>query len=274
MLISYIIPHCNRLELLEYNLRSLLAQTASNFEVVIVDNSDSDTWNKLVAIIKTYKNLNMSIKCYRVNQLSSKFSHDPKLFNGKYNPALNQNIGVKKATGEIVVLTSPEVINASTNLYQITSTFSDDKSKFILGWVREQHKELIVKDSLSVNEIFSLGPFLDGATCIPEQWNPQSYFTGCLRKTDFIKVGGIEERFMAGIGYDDTLFVHMLQKNNIDIALNISIAGIHLRHSRDYQQLNANPNYGICYRLIASGDVVSNKDHEWGSDIHILEAIE
>lgn len=271
MKISYIIPHSNRIDLFTYNLNTLLCQTSKNFEIIIVDNSTDENWILLKSVIESFRGKGLDIKSFRVDQAKCVFSHDISLFEGKYNPALNQNVGAQKATGEILIFTSPEVINATGNVEYISKIFSDLKSKFVLGWVREQYKEKILRSDLSESDIKSLIPFLEGATCIKEDWKPFGYFLGSILKKDFIKIGGIEEKFMSGIAYDDTLFAHMLKQNNVPVIFDENIAGIHLYHDRSYQRLDSNPNPFIYKNFISKNDRVSNIGHDWGSDQTIIE---
>jgi cellulose synthase/poly-beta-1,6-N-acetylglucosamine synthase-like glycosyltransferase len=90
MKISYIIPHNNREELLEYNLVSLTKQIYKNFEIIIIDNSINN--NKIKDLYNKYSKI-LDIKLIFVDPKKHPYYHNREL--EFVNPALQQNVGVK-----------------------------------------------------------------------------------------------------------------------------------------------------------------------------------
>jgi GT2 family glycosyltransferase len=273
--VSYIIGHKNRTELLEPNLQSLLLQTNKNFEIIITDNSDKDYKEKLKNIVSTYRHFGLSIKVFFIEPKLCKFSHDGSMFGNKYNPALQQNIAVKKSIGKVITLTSPEVINSCTNIENITNFFKNVEKKFLFGWINElalENIQEIIKNNYNnehMKKYSELFPNLDGASCKPHAYRPCNYFLGSMLRKDYINIGGIDEEFMAAIAYEDDEFAQRCINNNFEILLNENIVGLHLSHSRSYQQAgrNINPYLADQKRM----NKVANIGHDWGSNNCIIE---
>lgn len=277
--VSYIIPHNKREELLEYNLKSLVAQTVQDFEIIIVDNS-ADT-EPIKDLVSRYRKIGLNIKLFFVDPQRCFFSHDKSVFGNLFNPAVQQNVGAKKSKGKILVLTSPEVINASTNVENIIKKFDNEESRFVRGWIDEDRKENpLVRDIIKNNYNISLmkasfpEPYRNGsirAFCKEGDCFPRNYFLGCIRRRDFMRIGGIEEIFMAAICHEDDEFARRCSNNSIHCSFEGNIAGIHLFHGNRAGQnpipMRSNANgvfYGTHKYLIA------NPERPWGSDDYII----
>lgn len=276
MKISYIIPHKDRTELLEANLQSLASQTSSDFEVIIVDNSSVSGADKLNKLVKKYRTHSLKIRAVLINPSIHPNAHPISEYGGGYNPALSQNIGAKLATGDVLCLTSPEVINASTNVEVAKAIFSDDRNKFVLGWIDERPRHLVgdLSSGISVQKIKEICKIPgNGAMCRDDApnrpWLPINYFLGFIKKSDFLKVGGIEEGFMRSIAWEDDFFAHCCSQNGFPAEINTDIAGIHLAHPRGYQASLDNYNKRLWAKLKEESATVANNGKEWGSDSYI-----
>ena len=147
------------------------------------------------------------------------------------NPSQAQNEGVKKAKGDIIVLTSPEVVNAPTNVAEMKKL---PDNTFWIGWVTEQEASTITsmaKESLKSHK--EMRGF--GAKCTDKTWADWKYFIGVIHKDDYLKAGGMDEEFMKGIAYEDRDFALRVKLAGIKAEFNPDIVGIHLSHSRAYQ---------------------------------------
>lgn len=275
MLLSYIVPHRNRVGLFRRNLESLAAQTDAEFEIVVVDNSDSNHLVILRETIQEFRTKGLSIRAFTVDPTKCKYSHAPQQYGGNYNPAVSINVGVKQARGDVIVLTSPEVINAKTNVALIKKGFEEGKSRFLLGWIEERVSSLIpdLKDGIEADEIKRICSAQGhGAKCRPGHWKPINYFIGSMLKKDFISIGGIDERYMIGIGFEDDCFAQRCDEAGFPAELYTDVAGVHLSHPRSYQgNLWTNPNAAIFKNKRAVKK--ANIGHAWGSPKYILEEI-
>jgi GT2 family glycosyltransferase len=273
-MISIIIGHKNRTHLLVPNLQTLLAQTDKNFEIVIVDNSSPEGLVELKRVVNEARQAGLTIKGLHIDPTAHPMSHPVGEYGGAYNPALAQNIGVLAARGDVVCLTSPEVINASTNVEVTAQLFSDGKSRFALGWIDERHQSAVGNISAGISvaamKALCVRPG-NGAMCRDDvaarPWLPINYFLGYLRRDDFIKVGGIDERFLESIGYEDDFFARCCAQAGFPAEFTPSIAGIHLSHSRGYQFGGSNKALYESLKHLS----VANEGFNWGSREYIRE---
>jgi len=272
MKVSYIIPHRNRVDLFRRNLDSLLAQTDKDFEAIVVDNSDLPFKYALDKTIEEYRAKGLDIKGFAIDPMKCKYSHSHGMYNNNYNPAVSINVGVKQCVGDVIVLTSPEVVNAKTNIEEIKKCFSGAVSRFCLGWMEERASNAIpnLANGITSEQIkqicFAQG---NGAKCRPEHWKPVNYFIGAMFKKDFVKIGGIDERYMIGIGFEDDCFAARCEENGFPAELVEEIAGVHLSHPRSYQgNLWKNPNNFIFKNKRALK--VANRGENWGSESYIV----
>lgn len=271
MKISFILPHKDRTDHLRFNLNSLLAQTSKEFEIILIDNSTEVGKDKLRSMISEFSEQGLKIRGYGVNVAAHPFSHPISEFQGNYNPALQQNIGVKVASGEVIVLSSPEIINAKTNVERLQDLFAEKKSKFLLGWMDEQPMTRIpsLTNGITVEEVKKLCfKTMGGASCREGDWAPLNYFIGCMLKEDFIRIGGIEEQYMAGIAFEDNCFASRCERNGFPAELCPDIAGIHITHSRSYQNFMN----GVNHKLWDNHKpLIANEGREWGSEDYVVE---
>jgi len=268
--VSYIIPHRDREGLFQYNLNSLKAQTNKDFEIIIIDSSQDSS--KIKEIVTQYKKF-LNIRLFFVDPKKCIYAHDGSIYGNNFCPALQQNIGVKKCDGDIIVLTSPEIVNASTNVSKIINKFKNRDSQFLLGWMDEMKKENIapwINSGYNLNQLKSLceNNAKIGAWCKEHDWRPANYFLGVLLKKDFIHIGGIEESFMGGIAWEDDEFSRRCIDNDIKCSFEGGIGGVHLSHPRTYQCVGETAweidsiNGKIFHQTY---NLVANQNHEWGS---------
>lgn len=216
-MISFIVPYTpNRYDLFLENLNSLEDQTNKDFEVVVVCQNTSDDFSKL--------NTSFDIKNIWITT------------DGQ-NPAYAQNVGVKHADGDILVLTSPEVINARTNVSEMSTL---PQNTFWLGRVVEEKWEMLENGNYEYNYISNVKciPGRIMADCTKDNWASWKYFLGVIHKEDYQKIGGMDEEFMKGIAWEDRDFADRVKEAGIVSEFNDKIAGIHLWHPRSYQDNN------------------------------------
>jgi hypothetical protein len=77
------------------------------------------------------------------------------------------------------------------------------------------------------------------ASCTPTDWSPWKYFLGVIHKKDYFKIGGMDEKFMDGIAWEDRDFA-LRAERHLKCAFNGKIAGLHISHTRNYQDDNPN----------------------------------
>lgn len=189
-MISFIMTSVgDRYPQLELALKSYEQQTDQDFELIVVEHSDT-------------------------------------------NPATALNWAANQANGDILVITSPEVIHAYTNVKEIKKL---PMGMFWVGQIIERDMEnapgIWTKQGLSVN-----GKRGIVAHCTEEDWEPWKYFIGAINAKDWRRAGGMNFDYTDGIAWEDRDFAMRVKQAGIDSSFNPEIVGVHLSHSRDYQR--------------------------------------
>lgn len=265
---SYILPIRNRSNLLKRGLQSMAAMKydLDKFEVVIADYLSED--NIMDVIMQFRGILNMKYLCIDPRRYDKY-----KIFmnKGNCNPALAQNIAVRYAEGKFIILTSPEIVHSDMNLQNLDK-IEDLENKFIYGRVIEKTE----------TEIFNLHfPFeaihtMDSPTILCD-WKTTLehyalYFIGVMKRSMFMKCGGIDEKYMENIAYDDEDFGYRMKANKeLTLEFHKEICGVHLVHDRSYQNVEAiqrNADYyqskkkeGLVNHIIANKDIMMGDPH-------------
>ena len=121
-IISFVYPIKNRSSLLRHTLCSLSLQDDKRFEVIVVDYGSDDG---LPDVISWGRTQSLNIRCYVVDPARCEFSHSNEKHRGMYGPGMGLNVGARKAEGSLLALTSPEVVNAQTNVGVAIDSFGD-----------------------------------------------------------------------------------------------------------------------------------------------------
>jgi len=161
------------------------------------------------------------------------------------NPAVAINSSVKLASEEIVIITNPETIPVTPIIYQLNSDQFQDNEYIIVPCYSiplqsqnainqiDVNNEDYVKEVLNFINFNSRGPEFEG----DDAWYSHSiyryvlfYFTAVIRKKYFFDIGGIDEEFRYGWGYEDTDFVERLQINQPKISFLTDAVCLHQFH--------------------------------------------
>lgn len=188
----------------------------NDFEIVIVEDSKNATSDslhtELLSIIDTFK-----------DKMPIKHIVDPKV---SFNPASKYNRGAEVALGSIIVLTNPETPHVINILGEI------DKENFSNLYV--------VCACLSVDLLEDKGDILN-SVFNPVQWYQHTqhrasnyHFCSAISKENYLKIGGFNELFSGGIGYDDDNFVKRVQAAQLLIQSRDDLITYHIEHGRDY----------------------------------------
>ncbi|MDG7041730.1 MAG: glycosyltransferase family 2 protein [Nitrososphaerota archaeon] len=106
--VSVIIVSFNSLEDLSECIPSLLGQSYTDFEVIVVDNNSAD--GTLTSVEKNYPSIKV---------IANK---------GNYGPAKGYNIGIKSSRGKYVVLLNPDTVVEKDWLSELVKAMEDDNS--------------------------------------------------------------------------------------------------------------------------------------------------
>ena len=211
-MISVIIPIKNRVSLLKNTVESIKSYAmdiTDKFEIIILDCDSSDGIEEYVINLKELFDI-------------SYVKYDYKGMRGFMCPAYAINLGFRLAKYDSVVNTWAEIKHVSPVIKQLLNY----TGQTILGKVTE----LSTRDP-NRKEIRLLMGTKEPNRCK----EPGMYFIGMYNKVDFFSVGGIDENFMNGIGYEDRDFGNRLNRAGIPYKIIDEIEGFHQEHDRGYQ---------------------------------------
>lgn len=211
--ISIVTAYYNRLPLLEFTLQTIQDSKYPNFEIVIVDDASSPEHNPQPLLAK-YPNLD--IKLIKVQNKQH------------INSCAPYNLGFQAATGDIIIIQNPECChigdvisytadNLQPNQYlsftcanlqfpqynnTLYNTYNQDPNK-VLSYIQQLEQQLGKGPSCWYNH---------------PQYRPCAYhFLTAINRSDLDKLGGFDQRYAYGSGYDDNEFVERIKHANIDI---------------------------------------------------------
>ena len=201
--ISVIIPTYNRADYIGQTLLSILNQTLSAYEIIIVNDSSLD--NSLEIIDNTFNNW------VRNQSDSSKIPKLKVITQANQGPASARNNGIKNSSGEILHFFDSDDIAAPNKHYEQYKKLIDSNADIVVSpWIKS-----IIKKS-KTNKIYNFEEAVDEkviqqfglpkgnlAKHLLTDWALISH--ACLYKKEIVnKIGGFREDFF---GTEDTLFL-------------------------------------------------------------------
>ena len=201
--ISVIIPTYNRADYIGQTLLSILNQTLSAYEIIIVNDSSLD--NSLEIIETTFNNW------VRNQTDSSKIPKLKVITQANKGPASARNNGIKNSSGEILHFFDSDDIAAPNKHYEQYKKLIDSNSDIVVSpWLKsviEKNKinnKYIFEEAFDEKVIQQYGlPRGNLAKHLLTDWALISH--ACLFKKEIVnKIGGFREDYF---GTEDTLFL-------------------------------------------------------------------
>lgn len=198
MKISIVMAYYNRKSLLLNTLKSI---SDKNVEIIVVDDASDD--NHRLDDVK-------GIKLIRVDKDTKKW----------INPCIPFNMGFKQAIGDVVIIQNPECIHFGNIVQYVKDNIREGLYLNFACYSIDEFKTKQIKNAKSIGRVISplvkRGVVRDGETAWYNHsiYRPHKlHFCSAIMKSDLDKLGGFDERFSLGIGYDDNEFLYRLEKN-------------------------------------------------------------
>jgi hypothetical protein len=217
---SILLPYYNRPELRSTFLSFIHHYSNRNdFEIIIIEDSknviDVCFHDKLITIIDEFK-----------NKLNIKHIIDRK---ESYNPSSKFNLGFKNSMGKFIVVSNPEIFHAVNILKSFDMFFEIHSNDYIVC----SCKSMIFGKQIQSYEDMAKGEFKEWYQH-PKYRNALFHFCSALSRENYIKIGGFDERYCNGVGFDDNSFLERIKRNNIEIFTDDSLITYHLEHDKTY----------------------------------------
>ncbi len=211
-MISVVTTYYNRKKLFVRTLKSMLPFYGKiDFEVIVVDDGSDDD-EQLEDLLPIYPFLNV----IRVEKQSKWYK----------NPCIPFNLGFEAAKGDKIIIQNPECyhfapilqyvdIHLKVNEYLSFGCFSLDKKTTDsdkLFFNREKIEALILENNKPFVNNGDLG-WYNHSVHRPEAY----HFCAAITKSDLYELGGFDERYAKGVGYDDDEFIWRIRQKKMKI---------------------------------------------------------
>jgi len=224
-MISIVMPILNRLDLLRRAFPSIYTQDypRENYEVIFVDYGSTDGLKEYLQALSGVLNLTY----LRIDDSKAKIPvyHGP---TGTCNPALAWNVGIRRARGDLLMLTSPEVIHVTETLWQADELGKEGRV------VRARVVDVPPWTQLLMDELHTFSASgLINLTCSTERPDMAGlYFIGVIPKSLMEKIGGIDEDYMMGLAWEDTECGRRMMASGVELFHADDMIGLHQYHPR------------------------------------------
>lgn len=134
-----------------------------------------------------------------------------------YNPAHKYNLGVSAAEGQFIVLSNPEVVHDTNILAGLDEAFAKDPEVYVVCACAAIDKGVLIswyQHSRMRNALF--------------------HFCSAMSKANYQKVGGFDEVYCGGIGFEDEDFVRRVTMAGIRVIPKDDLITAHLEHDKEY----------------------------------------
>lgn len=227
--ISIVTAYYNRKDLFINTLNSLKFTKHEDFEFIVVDDGSIEE-ERVEDLVEIYPFL----KIIRVEPEDKWY----------VNPCIPYNVGMKAATGDIIMLQNPECYHVGDLLTHV-NTFLKERSylSYSCYSLDQEKTDLISKIDYSkdtkpqVASIMANVPNEIITACGSLGWynhptfRPTAFHFACaMFKKDMDELGGFDERYAHGIAYDDNEIVIRIKRSGMNVEIMQSPIVLHQWH--------------------------------------------
>lgn len=200
-MISIVMSYYNRLNLLEYTLKTISSSQEKDFEIIIVDDFSSYD-QKLTNIEKQFSNL--SIKIVDMATL-----YESKTY---CNPCIPFNVGFRESQGDKIIIQNPECCHMGDILNHVSNNVNDNDYLIYNCYGSSQADLLKIHQGEPLTITATKKKSSDGYWYNHGTHRPTGYhFASALSRNNLKKLNGFDERFAMGKCYDDDEFLHRIK---------------------------------------------------------------
>ena len=190
-MISVILSTFNNEEYLESAIKSILNQTYTNFEFIVIDDASNDETGK---ILNRYKKIDTRIKVFR------------NIKNLGLTKSLN--IAIKNATGEFLARMDDDDISISDRFESQLAEFKKNPKLMVLGG---SIKRIDEKNDYLDNTLINFSNNFSDTKFVSKYFNPIAHPTAMIRKELFNHIELYDERYRSSQDFD--LWKRVIEKN-------------------------------------------------------------
>lgn len=225
-LISIVMAYYNKKEQLSFTLKTIAMSEYKNIEVIIVDDASSKDEELDNSIINKY---NFKIKLIKIKKEEKTW----------VNPCVPYNIGLKEATGNIVIIQNPEVCHIGDCISYVAKNLKLNQwltlNCYGLGNFNDNKTVYDIYNNGNLGEIFNFitkynavsnagsltGDVRGWLNHLTKLFTAYHYF-GAIYRSDLIGKmnGGFDQDYKDGVCFDDNDFIKRLIYNKFEFVIN------------------------------------------------------
>lgn len=224
---SFIMPYYQRSQQLRSTLMSFLKyyKNRTDYEVIIVNDvknaADSKEETKLLEVVDEFQQ-QIPIVITEYGTMEA------------WNPAPAFSVGVDAAAGNYLILTNPECVHRADILAGLDQEFARFPGAYVVCGCFSIEQEKINPD-----EAIPDGYWYQHS----QHRNIEVHFCSALLKDIYFQVGGFDQCYAAGMGFDDDDFRNRLKKAKVPFIHRDDLLTVHLMHRNNmphnYLELHA-----------------------------------
>jgi GT2 family glycosyltransferase len=220
--ISIVMAYCNRKSQLIYTLESIKKSKVKDIEIIIVDDC-SKPEHSIDDLLTKYP----AIKLIRI-KLKDKWY---------INSCVPYNIGLKQAVGKIIILQNPECLHIHDVLSYAIENITDSNYISMGCYALDRSKTETMHDYFKNNKLIDFFKSLPNVAYEPTSWYNHSiyrpghyHFCSAITRKNMNKLGGFDERYAHGIGFDDNEIVERIKRLGLELIIADSTCVFHQYH--------------------------------------------
>lgn len=276
--VSVVIPTYNRPEMLDRVLHTLLKQNDDNYEVLVSNDDDFDCYKKTEDVVNKFVKLGMNIQHFYTGEF--------KRGSGWSVETYPYNVGIKHATGEIIILNSGDVMSVTNTIHEHRTEHARQTNLCIVSTVHA-----ITQDTQNKIDTYDWrgNPFslLFKGSCYKMFTGQglsytQAYSVECatvpyhfqmsIRRNVLHEIRGFDEDYYGRMSCGDDDLADRLRRFGITFLWPPHIIGIHQSHgSPEFiavgKEASSNPQasgFTLFHSMRSHQGIVRNANHEWG----------
>jgi len=230
-MISVVTAYYNRKKLFHNTLLSMAKSTYKDFEVIAVDDASKEE-ERLEDLIQEFSFL----RVVRVDPKDKTYR----------NSCIPYNIGINKAKGDIIILQNPECMHADDVFLHVVEKLTEDNYLTMSCYSINKEMGVWSLSSLPQQIVNNYVGWYNHS-----KFNPCAYhFCSAITRSNMNKLGGFDERYADGIGYEDNEFLDRVRRLGLKVSIEDNITVIHQWHPKVYD-LSASKLYRRLYDMNA-----------------------
>lgn len=238
-MISIVTTYFNRKQQLLNTLRSINRSTVKDIEIIITDDASIDS-ERLEDLVDDYSFL----KLIRLEPEQKTW----------INPCIPFNIAIQHAKGDIIVLQNPECFHKTDILAYMREHITDNT------YISVPTFALTSKMTNELSSGFEDFDLSSTAIGCENGWYNHPTFRAChyhfcaaISRKNIQELGGFDERYAHGIGFDDDDLLRRISRKGINMSFAENQLAYHQHHTNNWAIPNSSELIGVNRELYYSG---------------------